>query len=242
MRSRSSPPALWAVLAVLALSILVAGCPGGAPRPAGKGTQRPYAIKGKTYQPLASAHGFREEGLASWYEPGWFSGKTTANGERLRSGDLTCAHKLLPMNTMLVVTNLENGREVTVRVNDRGPFVAGRVIDLTPAGAKALGFYGKGSARVRLATLGDVPGMDADDDPPGPFYVQVGAFALRENADRLMLGLIRRGYLDTRAQEGQDHGRTLWRVQAGLFATLADAQAARSRLSQEFPDAFVIAR
>lgn len=241
MRRRFSPPALWAVLALAVVSLLAAGCPGGAPRPAGKGTQRPYAIKGKTYQPLASAHGFHEEGLASWYEPGWFSGKTTANGERLRSGDLTCAHKLLPMDTMLVVTNLENGREVAVRVNDRGPFVSGRVIDLTPAGAKALGFYGKGSARVRLATYGDVPGMDGDD-PPGPFYVQVGAFALRENADRLMLGLIRRGHLDTRVQEGPDHGRTLWRVQAGLFPTLSDALAGRSRLSQDFPDAFVIAR
>jgi rare lipoprotein A len=241
MQGRFSPPALWAVLALLAASVLAAGCPGGAPRPAGKGTQRPYSIKGQTYQPMASARGFFEEGLASWYEPGWFSGKTTANGERLRSGDLTCAHKLLPMNTMLVVTNLENGREITVRVNDRGPFVAGRVIDLTPAGAKALGFYGKGSARVRLATQGEAPGMDGGD-PPGPFYVQVGAFALRENADRLMPGLIRRGHLDTRVQEGLDRGRALWRVQAGLFPTLMDALAARSRLSQDFPDAFVIAR
>ena len=134
--------------ALLAVSFLFS-CAAHAPRQSGGGTQRAYTIKGKTYSPLSSPDGFQEEGYASWYEPGWFSGKTTANGERLHSGELTCAHKLLPMNTMVHVKNLENGREVSVRVNDRGPFVAGRCIDLTPAGAKALGFYGKGAARVR---------------------------------------------------------------------------------------------
>ncbi|MBI4806973.1 MAG: septal ring lytic transglycosylase RlpA family protein [Desulfovibrio sp.] len=229
------------VLSVLLAVLLAASCASHTPRGAGKGTQRPYTIKGKTYHPLPSAAGFREEGYASWYEPGWFSGKITANGERLRSGDLTCAHKVLPMNSMLRVTNIENGKEVTVRVNDRGPFVSGRCIDLTPEGAKALGFYGKGSARVRLATEGDVPGM-TDGQLPGPFFVQVGAFAVRDNAERLAARMFLRGYSQTRTQEGPQSGQNLWRVQAGTFATLDEAKAVQEVLSVEFPDAFVLAQ
>ncbi|WP_243357594.1 SPOR domain-containing protein [Fundidesulfovibrio terrae] len=228
------------ILAALLAALLAASCASHAPRGPG-GTQRPYTIKGKTYRPLPSGEGYREEGLASWYEPGWFSGKTTANGERLRSGELTCAHKVLPMNTMLRVTNLENGREVTVRVNDRGPFVAGRCVDLTPAGARELGFYGKGSARVCLATEGDVPGMRGGQ-LPGPFYVQVGAFAVRENADRLSQRMLRKGYARTRVQEGSQTGQVLWRVQAGTFASMDEAHAEQERLSVEFPDAFVLAQ
>uniref|UniRef100_A0A7C4AHH0 Probable endolytic peptidoglycan transglycosylase RlpA n=1 Tax=Fundidesulfovibrio putealis TaxID=270496 RepID=A0A7C4AHH0_9BACT len=228
------------VCALLAC-LLFAACTATAPKPAGKGTFRPYTIKGKTYHPLASGEGFREEGVASWYEPGWFSGNITANGERLRSGDMTCAHKILPINTMVHVTNLENGRQITVRVNDRGPFVSGRCIDLTPAGAQALGFYGKGYARVRLNTQGEVPGMRGGQ-MPGPFYVQVGAFAVRENAQRLVARLERMGFAGSRVQEGTQSGQRLWRVQAGEFATLDDAQAAQDRLDQEFSDAFVLAQ
>ena len=229
------------ILAALLAAIFLASCSGTAPKGAPKGTFRPYTIKGKTYYPLKHGHGYAEEGYASWYEPGWFSGKTTANGERLRSGDLTCAHKVLPMNTMVRVVNLENGREVTVRVNDRGPFVAGRCIDLTPAGAQALGFYGKGKARVSLSTEGGVPGM-RDDGLPGPFFVQVGAFAQEANARGLAGALARRGYTGTRIEAGDQTGQFLWRVQAGQFDSMNDALAALDRLAPEFSGAFVIAR
>jgi len=235
-------PILTPILALLlALALALGGCASHAPKPAGKGTQRPYTVKGQTYRPLANAEGYQEEGLASWYEPGWFSGKTTANGERLHSGDLTCAHKVLPINTMLRVTNLENSRSVVVRVNDRGPFVAGRCVDLTPAGAKALGFHGRGTTRVRLSTEGDVPGMK-DGQLPGPFTVQVGAFAVRANAERLTARMAAHGYPDTRLQQGDQTGVMLWRVQAGSYPTLADAQLAQERLAAEFPDCFVLAR
>jgi len=228
-------------IACLLLLSLLAACSSHTPRPAGKGTYRPYTIKGKTYHPLKNGEGYSEEGYASWYEPGWFSGKTTANGERLHSGDLTCAHKILPMNTMVTIVNMENGKQVTVRVNDRGPFVSGRCVDLTPAGAKVLGFYGKGKARVRITTHGAVPG-ERDGELPGPFYVQVGAFAVKANADRLAARLMDAGYPYTRIQEGDQTGLHLFRVQAGLFQTLEDALMAQERLEGEFPDAFVIAR
>ncbi|GAB6038051.1 septal ring lytic transglycosylase RlpA family protein [Fundidesulfovibrio butyratiphilus] len=206
----------------------------------GKGTQRPYTIRGKTYYPLASAHGFAEEGVASWYGPD-FHGKRTACGETYDMCEMTCAHKVLPMNTMLSVTNLENGRQVHVRVNDRGPFVSGRIVDLSRGAALALGMTGKGTARVRLATVGAIPGQK-DGELPGPFYVQVGAFSMRSNADKTILHMLRKGYLESRIEEGSQTGQWLLRVQAGTFPTLAQAQAGLDRLRKDYPDAFVIAQ
>jgi rare lipoprotein A len=101
--------------------------------------------------PLADWRGFTEEGLASWYE---HPGRRTASGERLDAAALTAAHTRLPMNVCLRVLNLENGRAVLVRVNDRGPFVPGRIVDLTRAAARALGFEGQGTARVRVSAVG----------------------------------------------------------------------------------------
>jgi len=90
-----------------------------------------------------------EEGEASWYGPGLY-GRKTASGEVLRPGTLTAAHRTLPFGTCLRVTNLENGRVVEVRVNDRGPYAAGRILDVSEAAARALGMHGKGVTRVRL--------------------------------------------------------------------------------------------
>ncbi|MCI5166416.1 MAG: septal ring lytic transglycosylase RlpA family protein, partial [Candidatus Electrothrix sp. GM3_4] len=91
------------------------------------GTQRPYVIKGQSYHPVSSAEGYEETGFASWYgDP--FHGRKTANGETYDMYGVTAAHKTLPMNTMLLVKNLTNGKTATVRINDRGPFVDGRII------------------------------------------------------------------------------------------------------------------
>ena len=109
---------------------------GGSGSKGPRGT-KPYTIRGKTYYPLLSAHGFRETGIASWYGPD-FHGKLTANGERYDMHGMTAAHKLLPFGTQVKVTNKSNGRSIVVRVNDRGPFVANRVIDLTRTGADRL--------------------------------------------------------------------------------------------------------
>jgi rare lipoprotein A len=108
----------------------------------------PYKIKGVWYYPQLD-YSYDEVGIASWYGPG-FHGKATANGEIYDQDDMTAAHKTLPMPSIVRVTNLDNGRSIKVRVNDRGPFVDGRIIDLSRRGAQMLGFYGAGTARVRV--------------------------------------------------------------------------------------------
>lgn len=111
----------------------------------------PYKINGVTYKPQ-EFDTFTETGIASWYGPG-FHGKSTANGERFDTNELTAAHRVLPMPSLVRVTNLENGRSVTLRVNDRGPFAHNRVIDVSQKGAELLGFKNKGTARVRVQLM-----------------------------------------------------------------------------------------
>lgn len=118
-----------------------------------KATMRPYTVNGKTYYPTVVKVGERASGTASWYGPD-FHGKKTSNGEIYNMHGLTAAHKTLPMNTMLRVTNLKNNRQVIVRVNDRGPFVANRIIDLSRAAADKIGMIGAGTAPVLLEVIG----------------------------------------------------------------------------------------
>ncbi|MGB5685088.1 MAG: septal ring lytic transglycosylase RlpA family protein, partial [Candidatus Electrothrix sp.] len=116
------------------------------------GTQRPYVIEGQTYHPISSAEGYEETGLASWYgDP--FHGRKTANGETYDMYGVTAAHKTLPMDTMLLVKNLANGKATTVRINDRGPFVDGRIIDLSYTTAKELGIVHHGTEQVQIIAL-----------------------------------------------------------------------------------------
>ncbi|MDD2465938.1 MAG: septal ring lytic transglycosylase RlpA family protein [Desulfobulbus sp.] len=119
-----------------------------------KATQRPYVIKGITYYPIPTASGYTEHGIASWYGA-QFHGRKTSNGEVYDMYGDTAAHKTLPMNTMLLVKNLENGRSTVVRINDRGPFVQDRIIDLTFSKAKSLGVVGKGTAHVEIVALAE---------------------------------------------------------------------------------------
>ena len=115
-------------------------------------TQRPYVIEGQTYYPVSSAEGYEETGFASWYgDP--FHGRKTANGETYDMYGVTAAHKTLPMNTMLLVKNLANGKTTTVRINDRGPFVDGRIIDLSYSTAKELGVVRHGTEQVQIIAL-----------------------------------------------------------------------------------------
>ncbi len=110
-----------------------------------------YQIDGAWYYPKVD-YDYNETGIASWYGPD-FHGKSTANGEIFDQNALTAAHKTLPMPTIVRVTNLENGRSIEVRINDRGPFKNNRVIDLTRRGAQLLGFEGQGTARVRVQVM-----------------------------------------------------------------------------------------
>ncbi len=121
-------------------------------------------------------------GLASWYGPG-FHGKHTSSGEIFDTNDLTAAHRSIPFGTYVMVTNLDNDRTTVVRINDRGPFVKDRVIDLSYAAARVLGVVGPGVVRVRLDVIGGYPpGGTNNGDPRLSWFVQVGAFSVQENA------------------------------------------------------------
>ena len=116
------------------------------------GNKNPYTVNGVTYQLMPSAKGYREEGMASWYG-NKFHGRKTSNGETYSMYGMTAAHKTLPIPAYVRVTNLANGRQIIVRVNDRGPFHGGRIIDLSYAGAKKLGYAKTGTARVRVEVI-----------------------------------------------------------------------------------------
>ncbi len=113
---------------------------------------KPYTVRGQKYYPLQTADGYDEEGVASWYGPG-FHGKLTANGETYNQNALTAAHKLLPLGTTVRVTNLENGKSLVLRINDRGPFVHDRIIDLSKRAAQRLDMYNQGIAKVRVQAI-----------------------------------------------------------------------------------------
>lgn len=114
-------------------------------------TGRPYRVKGKTYYPMRSSRGYREVGIASWY--GYESGSHTATGQRFHPRRLSAAHRTLPLPTRVRVTNLENGRSAVLVVNDRGPFVRGRLIDLSLGAAQRLDLLRRGTAKVLVEAL-----------------------------------------------------------------------------------------
>ncbi len=121
---------------------------------------KPYKVFGESYTPYTSAMGFEEIGVASWYGPG-FHGKLTANGEKYNQNDITAAHKLLPFNTQIRVTNLENGRSIVVRINDRGPFSGERIIDLSKGAAAQIDMLHSGTAKVHLSVMGQPNSLDS---------------------------------------------------------------------------------
>ena len=172
--------------------------------------------------------GFVERGVASWYGPG-FHGNKTANGERYDMHHLTAAHRTLPLGSIAVVRSLTSGRQVTVRINDRGPFARGRVLDLSLAGAQAIGMTGNGTDQIELKVIGYSPRPEG----MGVLRVQVGAFADLENA-RVLFAQVRSEVQGGRIlQVDLAEGRR-YRVQVGQFMMEADAQTASSRLDRKF--------
>lgn len=213
-----------------------------------KSYQKPYTVNGKRYDPLRKAKGFVQEGTASWYGPD-FHGKRTSNGEIYNMYAMTAAHKTLPLGVYVRVHNEANGREAVVRINDRGPFVKGRIIDLSYAAAKKLGVVGPGTAPVRIVALGyrvrGRSGHRSYRQPAsytvGSFSVQVGAFTVAANARRLAMRM-RRRYGFAGIQRGSVRGRRFFRVRVGKFRTLQAAQAAQGKLENSgFPNSFVVA-
>lgn len=139
--------------AALMVALFLSACGSSAPEPRGAGQQvgQPYRINGVRYVPRADPD-YDRVGMASWYGPG-FHGKTTASGKRYDMNAMTAAHKTLPFGTRVRVTNLENDRSVTLTINDRGPFVKGRIIDVSRKASEKLGFKTKGKARVRVQVI-----------------------------------------------------------------------------------------
>jgi rare lipoprotein A len=215
-------------------------------------TQRPYEIFGEVYYPIPSADGFAEEGIASWYGPD-FHGKGTSCGEIYDMYEFTAAHKLLPMHTYVRVLNLENNQETVVRINDRGPFVKGRVIDLSLAAAKEIGMHNNGTAFVRVEALGTPTEVSENgqrvkrfvqtmDYRAGKFWIQVGAFTNKDNADRLRDSL-NKNY-DQVDIEAHNRGDALfYRVQVFASTNLDKARDIQRQFEDNgFPGVFLVAR
>lgn len=199
-----------------------------------RATMRPYKVGGKWYYPSSVDVGHTSTGIASWYGP-TFHGKKTSNGETYSMYAHTAAHKTLPMNTIVKVTNRENGRSTVVRINDRGPFVPGRIIDLSNVAAREIDMLKKGTAPVKVEVIGfggvisrkssaPIPKEVADSHEfevgnvessvkMGRFLVQIGAFRKREGAERF------------RAQNSSVHGyravvRDFWLDGAPIYRVL----------------------
>jgi len=196
------------------------------PRPeplARYGNQSPYEVFGRKYHVLASSKGYHERGVASWYGSK-FHGRRTSSGEPYDMHLATAAHKSLPLPTYAEVTNLGNGRKVIVKINDRGPFKDGRLIDLSYGAALRLGMIGTGTARVevRAIDVGHTETVAAAAPPPreGDTWLQAGAFSRREGAEDLA-GRLRGARLEPVSIN--DSGG-LFRVWLGPFGSAAEVE------------------
>jgi rare lipoprotein A len=193
-----------------------------------------YDVLGRHYTLLATPEGYVERGVASWYGPG-FHGVSTSLGEPYDMYAMTAAHKTLPIPCYARVTNLGNGRSVVVRINDRGPFVANRLIDLSYTAAAKLDMLRGGTAmvEVRVITPGEPASQAltrATESPPPTLYVQAGAFAAPANAQGLLLRLQRAGMANTFVLPPVAGGR-LYRVRVGPVASVADFDVLAAKLA-----------
>lgn len=185
-----------------------------------------YEVHGRRYQVLQSSHGYKERGVASWYGKK-FHGRLTSSREPYDMYAMTAAHKTLPLPTYVRVTNLHNNKSITVRVNDRGPFVANRIIDLSYAAALQLDIVKSGTALVEVTAIGreESPPSVVAAAPPVPpaakdltLYVQVGAFGEEENAHRQFVLLKTGGIGSAFVDEDAAVTPALYRVRIGPIA------------------------
>lgn len=183
-----------------------------------------YSVFGKTYRVLSDTRGFRERGVASWYGKK-FHGNRTANGETYDMFRMTAAHRSLPLPSYARVTRLDNGRSVVVRINDRGPFHKGRVIDLSYAAAAKLDMLGHGSAQVEVVAIDPL-----EPASPRESWLQVAAYADPINAVVMKEELARHGHRGAQILIDEGDGEALHRVVLGPFTDSGTAESARVRL------------
>lgn len=228
-----------------------------APRRAGN--KSPYTVWGKQYQVMSSADGYVERGVASWYGEK-FHGHKTSNGETFDMYTMSAAHKALPIPGYARVTNLDNGRSVVVRVNDRGPFHGDRLIDLSYAAAKKLGYQSRGTARVEVAAITVRPNGsmtlagESYPDAGAPvavseqtretgeaLYVQLGSFSQRSPADGLRDEVSQQTGQTVRVRKVETASGLFHRVQVGPFGNADEAKREQQALANRgFHQAIVL--
>jgi len=213
-------------------------------------TFRPYKVMGKLYQPLYDAKDFVQVGKASWYGKK-FHGRKTANGEIYDMYAISAAHKTLPIGTYVRVHNLLNNKKIVVRINDRGPFVRGRIIDLSYAAAKKIGIVKSGTAKVKIVALGVAGESEPKTDRrrtyvpvnyyAGNFTFQVGAFCDRQNAERFREKLAQQ-YKNAHITTYDGGDAIYYRVRLGKCSSLEQAAEYEKYLNDKgFNDAFIVA-
>lgn len=200
------------------------------------GNPASYVVLGKRYHVMPSSSGYVEKGVASWYGTK-FHGRRTSSGETYNMYALSAAHTRLPLPSYVRVTNLENGRRLVVRVNDRGPFHGNRIIDLSYAAAVKLGIVKKGTAWVEVRALQPGQTMPGARKVAAPaaggagFYIQVGAFRQRANAEKLRRRLKPLGPPLINISQALVHGQHAYRVRIGPLTDIALADAIVARLA-----------
>ncbi|MDH3899849.1 MAG: septal ring lytic transglycosylase RlpA family protein [Gammaproteobacteria bacterium] len=210
------------------------------------GNPESYVVYGKRYYTKSSSAGYTERGIASWYGTK-FHGRRTSSGEPYDIYKMTAAHKTLPLPTYAKVTNLRNGRSVVVKINDRGPFHANRIIDLSYAAAARLGIQEHGTGLVEVEaidpsrTTPSTTARPATAAAPATLFLQVGAFSSRDNAVRLEKRLQSSGLGEIHILEASSTAGPMYRVRIGPLATVNDAdRISNSLISQGISDTRVI--
>ena len=207
-----------------------------------QGNPSSYVVFGKRYYVLDSSDGFVQRGIASWYGTK-FHGRSTSSGETYNMHAMSAAHKTLPIPVFVHVKNLDNGRSMVVRVNDRGPFVDGRIIDLSYAAAKKLGVDGPGTANVEIRTVGSgqaVPTSTArtiplskELKPDIPLFVQMGSFSSHVNASNLVKNLLDANESTAQISRLQTESGLYYRVRVGPLFDIDEANAILKRIKSK---------
>jgi rare lipoprotein A len=215
------------------------------------GNPKSYVVFGKRYHVLDSSKGYVDRGIASWYGK-MFHGRRTSNGEIYDMYAMTAAHKTLPIPTYVEVKNIKTGKVIIVRVNDRGPFHEGRIIDLSYAAAQKLGTSGKGTGLVEVRAIDPQtwhPGQPSqpvrtadasgEANPNAQIYLQLGAFSSRDNAQKLLVKTAGNAISGVFVKEGTtQNGDSIYRVRVGPLATIDLADNMISRLISASFDEF----
>ncbi len=232
--SRAVPFAAFLLLAIAGCASQPQRPPSGPPdaprdEPRARNGNPPfYEVSGRRYVVLPSAAGYIEQGVASWYGPD-FHGRPTATGETYDMNGLSGAHPTLPLPAWVSVTNLQNGKSVVIRLNDRGPFSKNRIIDLSRAAADRLDMIRTGTALVEVRSLAAGEPAPAAM-PAAQFFAQVGAFAEQGNANRLAARLRDVGITGVSVAEAQIDDQRMFRVRAGPVGSVAEFDALIERL------------